>query len=439
MRDVILLGVIVAILPLACRHTWIGVLLWTWISIMNPHKLAWGFAMNMPFAAMAAGATVISLFFSKDKLKLPSHPAVISLILLTLWMAVTTIFAINPDDSWMDLKRNFKIQAMTLVAVSALRERRQIELFLLVNALSLGFYGLKGGIFTILTGGGQRVWGPPGGFIEGNNEVGLALVIVIPMMNYLREVATRKWIRISLALLMLFTAVAVLGTQSRGAFLAISAMGVVLWLRSKEKAKVAIAIGAIGLVLTQFMPSSWEERMQTIGAYNQDGSAMGRINAWQMATHLANDRFLGGGFWIYTPEIFARYAPVPDDIHAAHSIYFQVLGEHGYVGLILFLLVGFFSYRTAVRIRRATQRSAQLRWLYQLAGMMQVSMIGYAVGGAFLSLAYFDLPYNVMVILVACERWLQEKEFAERSVDVAGAKPAEAALGHGPPGGRSAS
>ncbi len=410
MRDVILLGIVVAALPFACRHTWIGVLLWTWISIMNPHKLAWGFAMSMPFAAMAAGATIVSLFITKDKVRLPSHPAVIALILLTLWMVVTTIFAIHPDESWIDLKRTFKIQAMTLVALAALRERRHIELFIWVNALSLGFYGFKGGLFTILTGGGQRVWGPPGGFIEGNNEVGLALVIVIPMMNYLRSVATRRWVRIFLMVLMLFTAVAVLGTQSRGAFLAISAMGLVLWLRSKEKAKAAIAIGLTGLVLTQFMPASWDERMQTIGTYSQDGSAMGRINAWQMTLHLANDRFLGGGFFIYTDELFARYAPVPDDVHAAHSIYFQVLGEHGYVGLILFLSVGLFTFRTASKIRRVTRHREDARWLYHLAGMMQVSMVGYAVGGAFLSLAYFDLPYNVMVIIVVCERWLAEKD-----------------------------
>jgi probable O-glycosylation ligase (exosortase A-associated) len=421
MRDIILLGIVVAALPFACRHTWVGVLLWTWISIMNPHKLAWGFAMNMPFAAMAAGATAISLFVTKDKVRLPKNAAVVTLIALTLRMLVTTIFAIHPDESWLDLKRTFKIQAMTLVALAALRERRHIELFIWVNALSLGFYGFKGGLFTILTGGGQRVWGPPGGFIEGNNEVGLALVMVIPMMNYLRVVASQRWLRIALTVLMLFTAVAVLGTQSRGAFLAIVAMGTVLWLRSKEKAKAAIAIGLTGLVLTQFMPASWEERMQTIGSYDQDGSAMGRINAWQMTMHLANNRFPGGGFFIYTPELFARYAPVPDDVHAAHSIYFQILGEHGYVGLILFLLVGFFTFMTARRIRRAAQNREDARWLYHLAGMMQVSMIGYAVGGAFLSLAYFDLPYNVLVILVVSERWLNDKELAAESKGAFGA------------------
>jgi putative inorganic carbon (HCO3(-)) transporter len=421
MRDILLLAIVVGALPFACRHTWIGVLLWTWISIMNPHKLAWGFAMDMPFAAMAASATAISIFVTRDKVRLCANPAVVALIMLTLWMMLTTALAIHPAESWPDLKRTFKIQVMTLVALAALRERRHIELFIWVNALSIGFYGFKGGLFTILTGGGQRVWGPPGGFIEGNNEVGLALVMVIPMMNYLRVVAARRWLRMAMAVLMLFTAVAVLGTQSRGAFLAIVAMGILLWLRSREKALAAVVIGLTGLALTALMPDSWDQRMQTIGASDQDASAMGRINAWQMAFHLANDRLLGGGFFIYTDGIFARYAPVPDDVHAAHSIYFQVLGEHGYVGLILFLLVGAFTFSTANRIRREAQRREDAQWLYHLAGMMQVSMIGYAVGGAFLSLAYFDLPYNVMVILVAGLRWLHDKEAATRSAGAFGA------------------
>jgi probable O-glycosylation ligase (exosortase A-associated) len=418
MRDIVLLGIVLSVLPFACRHTWVGVLLWTWISIMNPHKLAWGFAMNMPFAAMAATATGISIFFTKDKVSLPSNPALVALVLLTLWMVVTTVFAIYPDESWADLKRTLKIQLMTLVALAALRDRRHIELFIWVNALSLGFYGVKGGLFTLITGGGERVWGPSGGFIEGNNEIGLALVMVIPLMNYLRMVATRRWLRIALLVTILFTAIAVLGTQSRGAFLAILAMGAVLWFRSKEKAKAAVIMGLIGLSLTAFMPESWEARMQTIGTFEQDGSAMGRINAWQMAIHLANDRPLGGGFYIYTEDVFARYAPVPDDLHAAHSIYFQILGEHGYFGLLMFLLVGAFTFLTANRIRRESVNRENAQWLYHLAGMMQVSMVGYAVGGAFLSLAYFDLPYNVMVILVVGLRWLREGDAATQ---VAGA------------------
>ncbi len=421
MRDVLLMGVVLCSLPIACRHTWAGVLLWTWISIMNPHKLAWGFAMDMPFAAMAAGATIVSLVFTKDKLRLPSHPAVVAIVLLTLWMCVTTVFAVHPDESWPDLKRTLKIQAMTLVALAALRERKHIEMFVWINALSIGFYGFKGGLFTIASGGGERVWGPPGGFIEGNNEVGLALVMVIPMLNYLRVVSTRRWLRMGLVALMLFTAVAVLGTQSRGAFLAILAMGVLLWSRSSEKAIAAVVIGVIGMGLTAFMPSSWSDRMNTIGTYEQDGSAMGRINAWKMAFHLANDRPLGGGFDIYTGPIFAKYAPVPEDVHAAHSIYFQVLGEHGWLGLMLFLMIGAFTFRAANQIRREAKRRPDAQWLYHLAGMMQVSMVGYGVGGAFLSLAYFDLPYNVTVVMLAGLRWLHDPDLSSRTEGAFGA------------------
>lgn len=151
--------------------------------------------------------------------------------------------------------------------------------------------------------------------------------------------------------------------------------------------------------------------MQSIENYEDDASAMGRINAWLMAFRLANEHIFGGGFEIYTANIFARYAPVPNDVHAAHSIYFQVLGEHGYVGLILFLLIWFIAFRTAGKIRKEALKRAETQWLQHLAGMCQVSLVGYAVGGSFLSLAYFDLPYNILVMLVVSMRWMQEKRW----------------------------
>ena len=70
---------------------------------------------------------------------------------------------------------------------------------------------------------------------------------------------------------------------------------------------------------------------------------MGRINSWHMAFNVANDRpLVGGGFELYTPKTFARYAPNPEAIHSAHSVYFQILGEHGYVGFADF---AFYRYR----------------------------------------------------------------------------------------------
>lgn len=141
--------------------------------------------------------------------------------------------------------------------------------------------------------------------------------------------------------------------------------------------------------------------MSTIAEYEQDGSAMGRINAWWLAFNIANSRITGAGYEAYSAELFAAFAPNPLDIHVAHSIYFSVLGEHGYIGLVLFLLLWLTTLGVARRLRAETRNVEELKWLFNLAGMCQVSLVGYAVGGAFLSLAYFDLPFNIMVMLVA--------------------------------------
>lgn len=410
MRDIALTLLMVGALPFAARYTWFGVLLWTWLSIMNPHRLTYGFAFDLPWAQMAAVATLLSLFFGKDKLKFPLVAPAILLVLFILWMGLTTVFAVHLESSFEQLIKVMKIQLFTLVALAAIRERKHIELFVWVNALSIAFYGLKGGIFTLRSGGAQRVWGPEGSYIEGNNEIGLALIIAIPLLNYLRMVAHGAWLRRGLLVLMGLSAIAAIGTQSRGAFLSIIAMGAVLWWRSSRKVANGIAIAVVAVFMLAFMPQSWEERMRTIENYQADSSAMGRLNAWTMAFNLANSRITGGGFETSSYELFARYAPIVEP-RAAHSIYFQVLGEHGWIGLLLYLAIGFYTFTFAARVRRLAKDVPDGQWLHALASMVQVSLVGFAVGGAFLSLAYFDLPYNVLVMLIACERWIAEQRW----------------------------
>jgi len=421
MRDLLVTGIVLGVLPFVFRHAWVGVLLWTWISIMNPHRLTWGFAYSAPFAALAGGATLIALLTTKDPVRLPKAPAVTVLILFILWMCLTTAFAMFPGDSFVQLEKVLKIQLMTLVALAVIHHKQAILLFVWVNALSLGFYGLKGGLYTIETGGGGRVWGP-GGFIGGNNEVGLAILVAIPLLYFLYLITEHKWIRRGLIVTMLLSAVAVLGTQSRGAFLAIAVMSVVLWWRAPNKALLGAGLVAVGIAALSIMPWSLGEKVSSITEYKEDSSAMGRINAWETAINIANDRPLGAGFEMYNPVTWGIYAPTPVErrasdpsiVRAAHSIYFQVLGEHGWIGLFLFILLGWLTWRSAARLRAQTQyASSEYRWVFLLASMIQVALIGFAVGGAFLSLAYFDLPYNLLVVVVVVERWLRA-ELAER-------------------------
>jgi probable O-glycosylation ligase (exosortase A-associated) len=411
MRDIALVGVFAWAIVQAFKNTWSGALLWTWFSTMNPHKLTWTFVADLPFAATTAIVTLLSLLWNRDKVRLPADPAVVALALFLVWTCITTVFAFYPEQSSIDLIVTLKIQLMTLICIAAIRERKHIEYFVWVIAMSIGFYGVKGGIFAIVSGGSSRVWGPSNSFIEGNNEIGLAIVVSIPLLNYLRIVSPRQWVRVSLLVAMLLSAAAALSTQSRGAFLALSAMGLVLWWRSKQKMLGAVVIVAAAASLIAFMPASWEERMQTIGSYQKDGSAMGRLTAWELAFRVANDRITGAGFVIEKADVYARYGMDTNWVLTAHSIYFQALGEQGWIGLALFLTMGGLSFLYASQMRKVALERPETEWVHDLVGMVQVSMVGYAVGGAFLSLTYLDLPYNLMVMLLACKYWLREKRW----------------------------
>jgi probable O-glycosylation ligase (exosortase A-associated) len=139
----------------------------------------------------------------------------------------------------------------------------------------------------------------------------------------------------------------------------------------------------------------------------EDQSAQGRINAWIMAYNIAKDNFFGGGFSIYNPFVYSMYAPDPSYVVSAHSIYFHMLGEHGFVGLFIYLMLWGSTWMSAGWLRKNARMDPDTEWCAQLGAMIQVSLVGFAVGGAFLSLAYFDLPYNLMALTIAVRFWVQ--------------------------------
>jgi probable O-glycosylation ligase (exosortase A-associated) len=405
MRDLLVVMIVCASIPFIIMRPWIGVLVWSWLGYMNPHRLAWGFAYNYPFAQTIALVTLASLLIalvsSKEKLRVQNSLALWLWIGFAVWMNVTTVFALAPDEAVMAWDRAMKIQLISFITVLVMHGRERLYALVGVIVLSLGFFGVKGGIFAALTGGSYIVWGPPGSFIEGNNELGLALVMIVPLMWWLRMRVQKPILRWAMLGAIGASSLAILSTQSRGAFLAISAMAAFLWWKSPKKLWTGLALVIAAVLLLAMMPTSWEERMRTIQTYEQDASAMGRINAWTFAYNLASARpLIGGGFNTFTPELFERYAPDPEDFHDAHSIYFQVLGEHGFVGLGLFLALLLSAFSTGNRIIRRTRGHPDLEWARDLAAMVQVGLIGYMVGGAFLGLAYFDLFYHLVAILL---------------------------------------
>lgn len=408
MRDVVITLIIFGSLPYTLKHTYVGVLTWSWIAYMNPHRLGWGFAQNYPFAYIIAIVTLISFALNREKKVFPKNALVFIWFLFLVWLVLTTQFAIFPDVSLEVLIKIAKIQLFSVLTLLLFGSIDRINKLIWVIVISLSYFGVKGGLFTIATGGGFIVWGPPGTFIEGNNELALAVLMVIPLMNYLRTIVENKWIRKALIIGMLLMGASALGSQSRGALLAGGSMLLLFWIKSKNKMPLAVFIIIVSLILIGFMPDKWHKRMDTIETYETDASAMGRINAWEAAYNLAKDRFTGGGFdGINVIEVFRSYAPNPFDYHDAHSIYFEVLGDHGFIGLILFLLIGFLVWKTAAKAIKRSADIESLKDLNMLAKMLQVSILAYATGGAFLGLAYFDLYYHLVVLVLLVENEMQ--------------------------------
>jgi probable O-glycosylation ligase (exosortase A-associated) len=407
MRDILVVSLVLAIAFSALRRPWIGVLGWTWIGLMNPHKQAWGFATTMPVAVIVAGATLIGFATFKDKRWDIRRPPSMVLVAFVAWMAITIPFAFYPDSAWSYYVGVLKIQLMIFVAMVLLQERKHIDLLVLTIVASLGYYGVKGGLFTILKGGSHLVWGPAGTFIEGNNELALALIATIPLMRYLQLQTRTQWKRTAWSVAMLLMAASALGSHSRGALLAIIGMVGLLIMRSRNRFGLTVLAICGGLILVGIMPAEWSTRMGTINTYEEDTSAMSRLDAWTMAYNVAKANVFGGGFDMWTPATYGAYYPMARLIVVAHSIYFQVLGELGFVGLALFILIWVLLWREFGRVVRVARGDPGKQWAVDLAGLCQVSLIGYLLGGAFLSLAYWDMPYNLIVIAVCLRRLLE--------------------------------
>jgi probable O-glycosylation ligase (exosortase A-associated) len=431
MRDIALVLLIFGSVPFIFKRPFLGVLIFACLGYLNPHKLVWSFAAKLPFSQVVGGTTMLAWLFNKNEPKKPPACAATYLwIAFICWMIVTTLFAIMQAEALVQLEKVLKIQIFAIITVILLTNWGRVRAFVWCVVLSLGFYGVKGGTWVILTGGSRgRVWGPEGTFIQDNNALALALLMILPLMYFLYRTEPRRWIRIGLVAGMVLTAFSVAGSFSRGAIVGGVCMTLLLIWRSRNRFSMAIGALVIAAGILSFMPQSWFDRAGTIETYQEDQSAMKRINAWTFAWRLAADNpVLGGGFEVFQSyAAYDRYAPRADlgwIGQDAHSIYFEVLAEHGFVGLVLFFSFFFAAWRSASRVIswskrfESTSKEAQAGLL---AGMLQASLVAYAAGGAFQGLSYFDLPYNIAgLAIVMSARFMTSSSSPAYSTDIFG-------------------
>src|SRR3990172_4012745 len=244
-RDILIAVTVLAFIPVSFFRPWIGVLVWSWIAYMAPHKLAWGFAQSLPVAMMIGGATIVGFIFAKDRKPLPRVLGVWVLIALAIHFTITTWLAINPSAAWGKWDWVLKSLLITFVTMWLFQERSRLRALFMV----------------------------------------IALAMALPLMLGLAREESRRWLRILLRAMFAFSVVAILFTHSRGAFLALAVIMTLLIWRSPWRLRFATAAVIASLLALPFIPLKLEQRIQSIQEYQQDPSSIGRLQAWTTGYH----------------------------------------------------------------------------------------------------------------------------------------------------------
>lgn len=401
-RDYLLLAIVGGLVPAALASPYVGILTWVWLGLMNPHRSTWGLAQTIHLSVVIAIPTIISTLREYSQHRLPRERETTLLIALWGMFTITTLFSVYPDLAWPEWEQISKIFLMTLVTAFIVDTKKRLHGYVYVVAFSVGIYGIFGGFFTLATGGQYRVYGPEYSFLGDNNALGLALNMTLPMFFYLARDAQQRLVKGALIASFLLTIIAVIGTLSRGAALGLVAVLGLLLLKSRPRywAVAALVIALAAPVIWVNMPETWTRRMTTMQTYEQDQSAMARIHAWTLAWRIAlANPLLGGGFEIMEDKgLYDIYYPESPTRGDVHSVYFEVISEHGFITFGIFLALMATPLLGLRRIRRAARARPEWLWAVNYCNMVEVSLLGYLVSGAFLELSTFDYVYTLLAI-----------------------------------------
>ena len=405
MRDILLTLFLIGSLPVILISPFYGMLVYSWISLFSPHRWMFSFAHDMPFALLTAVATLVAWLVSREPKKPVMNSVAWLIILLGLWTTLTYVTALYPDSGWEKWNVAEKGLLMTLVLAAITNTERRLEIMVWVSAFSIAAYGLKAAQFAIRTGGQFQIGGPPLTQLADNNQLALALCMMLPLLLHLFRFAERSWIRFGLLATIALNVVAVLASYSRGGLVTLGVGTMALLWRSRYRWFIAGMAGLALLVAAPFIPQQLQTRYSTIESYEQDNSANLRFEWWKMALRIAEERpIVGGGFNVFNDErVYPHFHPNADHPRDVHSIYFEMLGEHGYVGLALFLALLAAAFLTCGATARRAQGHPELERAADLARMLQVSILCYAAGGALLTLATFIVFYQVLGLIIAVD------------------------------------
>jgi probable O-glycosylation ligase (exosortase A-associated) len=422
MRDLAFAMIWVVLFPVALWSAHIGVLLWIWVALVSPNERLYGFLSGVPFNKVVAGLTLLVLFLNREKKKFYLDATGVLILLLALVATASAVFAIVPSDDGNDLYQKLIKEFLLAGLIMALMwSRHRIHMTVVVLCIAICFTSVIEGLEYIVSAGGHKILGTGG--IGDNNSIALAALLIVPPLYYLARYSALRQLRIGFIAALCISLVTVVGTFSRGGFIGLLVLFVFFIINSKNKLPSIFVALLGGVVIWFFANDDWLGRIDSIKDAGDNGSFMGRVIAWKLSTMIAIDSpIYGGGFHaVQRLPVWQHYVPMlqntfefiktpePDAFpHAAHSIYFEVLGDLGILGFALFMLVLVVALYNCHWIARAAKRQPELGWAGDLARMLQISLIVYMVSGAALSMAYFEGFWIIVALLSRLKKTVRE-------------------------------
>ncbi len=425
--DLALAGFTAFMMAMGMRRPFLWVLAYLYIDILMPQKFSYFLLASIPISLITFVAAFGGWLATDEKTDCRFTLRQFLILLLLIYCGATTLSADFPEQALDKWAWVWKALLFAMFLPLTLRTRLRFEAVALVMVLTAGAIIISGSIKTLATGGGYgslHLFVADSFGLYESSIISCVAVAIIPLILWLSKHGTvfpRDWrVRLFSAALIFACLLIPIGTQARTGLLCIGLLALLLLRTTRRRFLYLGLAGALVVIAVPFLPDSYTKRMNTIENHEGDQSAATRIAIWQWTIDYAGDHPFGGGFMSYLGNkvhVDLRTAEqdgsqtriesdrVQDKARAFHSSYFEMLGEQGYPGLALWLLLMISGLWQMERIyRRWRKRTGEGEmWQAPLAMALQQAQLIYMLGSVFVGIAF--QPFCFMLIGMQCGLW----------------------------------
>ena len=408
MREAILAVVILGCGVGSLLNPRIGILAWIWYSMMRPDFLAYASFQNN-YSALLAGTTLLGALRYYPRWRTWAlNPVCIGLIVLVFLVFLSMLFAVVRNDEISVMRFNYywRMILVVLTVPILLRSTKDLRIYLTLIGISVGVIGLKFGSFGLFHSGVRFAAGY-GGFMSDNNSLASAMVTTLPICWYMRYPMQSRPIRALMAAMSLGMVTTIVMTFSRGGALGLTAVCLLILLRSQKRLQMLLALAVICVIPVYLVGQSYMERLSTMKTPEEEKSAHSRVVFARAAFEMWKDYPLFGvGFGMRNEQfLLPKYVEQDGADYGSlvlHNTYLQVLVDCGIFAFGTFILLLFGTIVWLYFSIRRTRREHPGYEVYPIA--IQTSLVGFAVTGTFLSESHVDFLY---IILIAAALWFE--------------------------------